>query len=1548
MSKKNESPLSKKMKPVRVGLCALILSSHLATFGTIAQAATVDSSQVSEEQVLEKEIKDAIDPSKEDPLSEEAEIPEVEEKNSEEKDSSISVEESSEVPIEEVSSEEEATEATVEEESVFVEGARALSEDNLLINSDFSLTRPAEGQWTGPQPENWELWIPNNITTKDYTAEINEEKQLVLSSEKDPFRASVHQTIAVNSENKYKLSFDVKMKEKVSYARVRIVELTDGKQGKTWYTPNLSGTANWQTIKEEFNVSPGVDSIKVELFVEQGTGTVWYDNVQVEAIEEETVPPIETPEDTTLEESISISSNGIYLPKMEKYEYVVRDSGIAESKGGLIFGRAAGETIVDVKDEGGESVGEIPLTVETYVESEYDQLLKTWNGITTGNEYFDSSNDAMNEQNILSDEKVEAILADYQQNSNKDYLWSDVTDYKDSKSLTTSYRKIETVAKQITQSESKFYQSEPAIRMVKEALKWLHDEVYNVNSEIVGNWWDYEIGTPRALGNSLALMQNYFSQEEIMKYTDPIQKFVPDPYHFRHTLVPFKALAGNLIDMGRVKIIQGALRQDGEIVKETIESLSQALEYAKPGGEGFFEDGSYIDHTNVAYTGAYGNVLIDGLSQLLPVVLQTGYLDESKLEVLYQFIDRAFIPMMYKGQMMDLTRGRSISRIQNQGHVAGAEVIRGVMRIAEVSEPALKERLNSTVKTLVVKDTYYDIFDNLNSYKDISLMQDILGDDSIKLVDRPTSLHLFNTMDKVVYQNSEKDFALGISMYSDKTQNYEYMNKENAKGWHTADGAIYFYNDDLSHYSDNYWPTVDPQFLAGTTVLLEDRADGSGQTTMPSGFVGGTKQGEHAGTVAMDFTNWNKQLTAKKSWFILGDKIVFLGADINNTSDSDAVTTVENRKLNATEEYEVYANGEKVALNKGELRTQNVQSVLLNHPENPGMNVGYVFLEDTNLHILDETRSGAWSDINDAQADEVFTNDFVTMYQDHKTENDTYAYTMYPNATKEELSKAAADPQIEVLRNDKQVQSVYDSEMKQWGVVLYENQSYELKENLTLKEQGVYSIHREGNQYMVSYYNPISDVTKEYEVEAGKDPETEETATISYSTHVQSQGWLEEVKNGEASGTEGLGKRLEGIKVSLPDSPYKGSVEYQTHVQSKGWMDWVKDGERSGTEGQGKRLEAIRLQLTDEMAEKYDIYYRVHSETYGWLDWAKNGAEAGTEGLAKRLESIQIKLVEKGEPAPGSTTRPYVTSKPVVSYTTHVQGIGWQDYVTNGNLSGTQGKALRLEGIKLNVSDPAYKGGIEYRTHVQTKGWQDWKANDTVSGTEGEALRLEAIQIKLTEELKEKYDVYYRVHAETLGWLGWAKNGESAGTEGLAKRLEGIEVTLVEKGKNAPGSTIRPNVKNEASINYVTHVEKDGWQKTVSNGEMSGTAGKGLRLEGIKMNITDPTLSGTVQYRTHVQKEGWQDRKQNWEMSGTKGKALRLEAIQINLTGEMAQIYDVYYRVHAETYGWLGWAKNGASAGTEGLAKRLEGIEVQLVLKGNKAPGSTTPSFIKK
>ena len=321
--------------------------------------------------------------------------------------------------------------------------------------------------------------------------------------------------------------------------------------------------------------------------------------------------------------------------------------------------------------------------------------------------------------------------------------------------------------------------------------------------------------------------------------------------------------------------------------------------------------------------------------------------------------------------------------------------------------------------------------------------------------------------------------------------------------------------------------------------------------------------------------------------------------------------------------------------------------------------------------------------------------------------------------------------------------------------------------------------------------------------------------SVYYEVHRQDYGWEVDAKDeadlskwkkdGMDSGTVGESKRLEAIKIKLPDG-VSGSIEYRTHIQDIGWeKNWAKDGEPSGTSGQAKRLEAIQVKLTGNVAKKYDVYYCVHAQNFGWLGWAKNGKEAGTAGYGYRLEAIKIMLVPKGEDAPDKVGKTDTAMEArLVGYQTHVQDYGTQDYVYDGATAGTSGESKRMESIRIKLpSTTPEDGGIEYRSHIQDIGWEkNWKKTGELSGTTGQSKRLEAIQIRLKGAIKDKYDVYYRVHAQNFGWLGWAKNGEEAGTAGYSYRLEAVQIVLIPKG------TENPTLPGPASAKTETFIEK--------------------------------------------------------------------------------------------------------------------------------------------
>lgn len=242
-----------------------------------------------------------------------------------------------------------------------------------------------------------------------------------------------------------------------------------------------------------------------------------------------------------------------------------------------------------------------------------------------------------------------------------------------------------------------------------------------------------------------------------------------------------------------------------------------------------------------------------------------------------------------------------------------------------------------------------------------------------------------------------------------------------------------------------------------------------------------------------------------------------------------------------------------------------------------------------------------------------------------------------------------------------------------------------------------------------------------------------------------------------------------------------------------------------------------------------------------------------------------------------------------VSYRTHVQNVGWQPFVSTGAMSGTTGRALRLEGIEVKLTNPEYAGGISYRTHVQNIGWQGFLTNGATSGTTGKALRLEGIEIKLTGELANHYDVQYRTHVQNIGWQPFVANGTTSGTTGKSLRLEGIEIKLVKKASNAtqpstpatpstPSTPATPTVpNNRVAANRLTadeieclsqqlfpsdiKIDAEGYMVRVTTGYV-------FRVDRTRFLLIDDENGDYARYTNHgimdINVEGWKDINSRW------------------------------------------------------------------------------------
>jgi Zn-dependent metalloprotease/uncharacterized protein YjdB len=277
-----------------------------------------------------------------------------------------------------------------------------------------------------------------------------------------------------------------------------------------------------------------------------------------------------------------------------------------------------------------------------------------------------------------------------------------------------------------------------------------------------------------------------------------------------------------------------------------------------------------------------------------------------------------------------------------------------------------------------------------------------------------------------------------------------------------------------------------------------------------------------------------------------------------------------------------------------------------------------------------------------------------------------------------------------------------------------------------------------------------------------------------------------------------------------------------------------------------------------------------------------------------------------------------VVSIPSVSYQGHVQNIGWQDYVKDGALSGTEGKSLRVEGFRIKLENAPAGLKIKYKTHVQNIGWQDGVYDGAMAGTQGQSLRVEALQIMLEGIDADKYSVQYQAHVENEGWQQWVRDGQTSGSFGKSQRIEALKIKITEK---------------MPSVAYQGHVQNIGWQDYVKDGVLAGTEGRSLRVEGFRIKLENAPAGLKIKYKTHVQNIGWQDWVFDGVMGGTQGQSLRVEALQIMLEGTDADKYSVEYQAHVENEGWQSWVKDGQTSGSFGKSQRIEALKIIITKK---------------
>ncbi|WP_371790081.1 polysaccharide lyase 8 family protein [Streptomyces sp. NBC_01471] len=609
-------------------------------------------------------------------------------------------------------------------------------------------------------------------------------------------------------------------------------------------------------------------------------------------------------------------------------------------------------------------------------------------------------------------------------------LWPDYVPVTDPGMFSQSYTRLRTLATAWATSGAALSGSDEVADALVSALRFLHDTAYNPGKRESGNWWFWEIGAPRALLDCCVLLRTRIPAADLAAHLASVEKFAPNPD--RRTNSPTLAETGaNRADKSVIVALHGLLAQDSAKVALARDGLSDvrdkglnSLFQTVTSGDGFYADGSFVQHDAVAYTGSYGAVLLAGAAYMSALLAGSPWaVSDPQISVMYEAVTGTFSPVIFDGLMMDAVRGRAISRERAADHTDGAAAVSAVLLLASAAPASVADGWRATVKGWIERNRT-DPYLGLVGIPQVALAKELLADRSVVAADRVTGHHVFADMDRVVHRRPA--WSLALSLSSKRIAAYEGGNGENLHGWYTGDGMAYLYTgDDLGQFGDGFWPTVDPYRLPGTTVDTRRRADittGSGTGTYLPGnsIAGGAVLGGRYGAAAMELAAQGSTLRARKSWFLVDNAVIALGSGITASDGRTVETVVENRNLHTSGDRRLTVDGARQPSDQGWSRT--FHGARWAHLDGVG---GYVFPSPgTPLHALREERTGRWSDL-DTGADTAgsttpVTRPYATLWLDHGVSptDASYAYVLLPGASPAATAVQAHTRPVRIVANN--------------------------------------------------------------------------------------------------------------------------------------------------------------------------------------------------------------------------------------------------------------------------------------------------------------------------------------------------------------------------------------------------------------------------------------------------------------------------------------------------------------------------------------------------
>ena len=725
----------------------------------------------------------------------------------------------------------------------------------------------------------------------------------------------------------------------------------------------------------------------------------------------------------------------------------------------------------------------------------YKKIRENWleylTGVPNKSNIAKMSKEELEETYLGNEKQADISYAKLNKNQDRTFLIEGYENMGDGVHVMRTYENIKNIAKAYATPNTKYYKNPEIKKELIEYLDWLYDNAYHEGLPENGNWWQWELGIPKHLNDIMVLLYDDIPYEKRMKYLKASQYFQPFAEYSgvspsaSYSTSPDKRVStgGNRIDTSIISFLRGVLMEDKVQVIDGAKAVADVGEYVTT-RDGFYKDGSFIQHGNVAYNGTYASVLFDGLGSVLWLATGTQFeVKDERIDNVYESILNGYKYLFINGGVNDSVSGRATSRDNSSDISRGKDLLTSLSLLSIGAGKEYQDEIKSLIKTVALENNSYNTIDKISNKIAKAIIRDIINDDSIKTL-KVEGTKVYGAMDRAVSIN-EKGGKFVLSMHSSRIANYETMNNENVKGWYIGDGMTYVYGTDSETFTE-YWPTVDRYHLPGVTNSLRERGDKSGERrgqTTSKAWVGGSCNGKET-FVGMDMISWNKATEMRKSYFMTDDGAILIAASNINSKDGEVHTTIDNRII---KDGKIILNGKEI---KEDTVIENPQNISLNFNENyKGENIGYKIVYAPQLNLKKETRTGSWKNIGGTSTEEI-TKDYFTAYINHgkNPKRSGFAYIILPMYTQEEVDNYDVS-RFEIVKLDKEAHIIKDkksrvtginfwkdSPTKELGIKAYSTLSVLLKENDEFLELWV------SDPTQLANYKSVLEVDGKYEV----------------------------------------------------------------------------------------------------------------------------------------------------------------------------------------------------------------------------------------------------------------------------------------------------------------------------------------------------------------------------------------------------------------------------------------------------------------------------------